>query len=329
MANPQIYQDELAAFTKKYNLKEYDLTKMQNFDERLSGLDDFLSTSIVGGSPAQQFTSWAARTLRSVVEANVEMNEKGDYLTGFSLKKFTRDFEKLVDAQYRSTLDKPEDYNRKPLNGAEQEDLITRYAMETRKMHKPLPTLWAERMKSGKMEMTFLQSLTLDSMDAIENNTCAPEEIEGKMRNVVAAHEALKQIRESRKGFFGWLWKIFNSERNAIEESSLEMFQNQVERLRNRNYDVDGMAAELTGKTIFGVEVKAKGAKETQPKETESAQEVDKPVTQTNAETAVVNEDSREAVFNAENPFPEGTAPTTTQVQQPPQHQAPTINPNK
>ena len=68
MANPQIYQDELAAFNKKYNLENYDLASLQEFDERFNNLDDFLTESVIGGNPAQKFVNWAARTLKKVLE---------------------------------------------------------------------------------------------------------------------------------------------------------------------------------------------------------------------------------------------------------------------
>jgi hypothetical protein len=104
----------------------------------------------------------------------------------------------------------------------------------------------------------------MDSMDSVIQSNDAP--FEDRIINVVAAYEAMKQVRESRKGFWGWLWKFIFRERNEIEQTNLETFESQVNRLRNEGYPVDEIAADLTGKTVLGLEVEsATKARETQP----------------------------------------------------------------
>jgi hypothetical protein len=123
-------------------------------------------------------------------------------------------------------------------------------------MNKTLPTLWAEKLKKGTMTQNDLLLTTrnvMDSMDSVIQSNDAP--FEDRIINVVAAYETMKQIRESRTGFLGWLWKFIFRERNEIEQANLETFESQVNQLREKGYPVDKISADLTGKTVLGLEV--------------------------------------------------------------------------
>ena len=134
-------------------------------------------------------------------------------------------------------------------------------------LNKTLPTLWAEKLKKGTMTQNELLLTTrnvMDSMDSVIQGNDVP--LEDRIINVVAAYETMKQIRESRTGFWGWLWKFIFRERNEIEKANLETFEIQVNSLRAEGYPVDKIAADLTSKTVLGLEVEsATKAKEAQP----------------------------------------------------------------
>jgi hypothetical protein len=72
----------------------------------------------------------------------------------------------------------------------------------------------------------------------------------------------MKQLRASRSGFLGWLWKvIFNRAQNRQEKEYLQDLNNKISELSS-SYDVEAKVEELTGKTVFGKTVTEEKAKE-------------------------------------------------------------------
>ena len=72
-------------------------------------------------------------------------------------------------------------------------------------------------------------------------------QFQNELKTIVAAHEAMSQVRETRKGFFGFFWRIFNREQNKKEVSYLGRLQFQIEMLRFKEYDIDGVTNEING----------------------------------------------------------------------------------
>ena len=71
--------------------------------------------------------------------------------------------------------------------------------------------------------------------------------MDGELTTMVAACEAMKQLRESRSGIWGWFWKvIFRREQNRQEKALLFELETKVETLRARKYDVDAKKTEVT-----------------------------------------------------------------------------------
>jgi hypothetical protein len=177
-------------------------------------------------------------------------------MAGFIPQAFLTDFEKLADAKYKSELNEGEESQRKKYDGARTRDIRKILVNNMKDLNKTLPTLWAEKLKKGTMTQNDLLLTTrnvMDSMDSVIQSNDAP--FEDRIINVVAAYETMKQIRESRTGFLGWLWKFVFRERNKIEQTNLETFENQVNQLREKGYPVDKISADLTGKTVLGLEV--------------------------------------------------------------------------
>jgi len=63
MPNPQIYTAKLQLFQNKYNLKNYDLKNLDNFDQEFGSAVDFLNETETKRTSAVQFTDWAVRTM--------------------------------------------------------------------------------------------------------------------------------------------------------------------------------------------------------------------------------------------------------------------------
>ena len=93
--------------------------------------------------------------------------------------------------------------------------------------------MWQENLKNGSLKVETLKTITDNSYNVFgefQMFDVTPEEIDAKLTNLVAAREAMKQLRESRSGVWGWLWKvIFNRTQNSQEK----------EYLRDKNLGLD------------------------------------------------------------------------------------------
>jgi hypothetical protein len=66
----------------------------------------------------------------------------------------------------------------------------------------------------------------------------------------------MRQLRASRSGVWGWIWKvILNRGQNRQEKSYLEQLDAQIAQLKEKGYNVDKVAENLTSKTVFGKDV--------------------------------------------------------------------------
>ena len=85
-------------------MEDYDLGKTIETDKKFRFLND-----TDGSTPAQQYSRLAADTMASYFESATKLRENGTpTLHGFNYSRFIDDFEKLVDAKFRSELDDAE-----------------------------------------------------------------------------------------------------------------------------------------------------------------------------------------------------------------------------
>ena len=274
MPNPQIYTDALKIFTDKYGLENYDYANLATVQEKFSYIDEFIMNSPTGRGAAGLFTALAAKTMSLYFENATKLNENGKYMSSFNLNDFLKDFDDLAQAKYESELEEGQDPKRPKFAGANSKQLSKALAKDYGKTNKTLPTLWFERLDSKKMSVDQIQGITNNAIDNLFAEYADKNEMQGQLVNVVAAHEAMRQLRESRSGFFGFFWKIFHRDLNAQEEEYMNSLTDAVSELKKNGYDVDKVRYELTGKTVMGksvkVEAKAKKAEtaKTGPKKT-------------------------------------------------------------
>lgn len=263
MPNPQIYTDALKIFTDKYGLENYDYAELATVQEKFSYIDEFIMNSPTGRGAAGLFTTLAAKTMSLYFENATELNENGKYMTSFNINDFLKDFDDLAQAKYESELEEGQDPKRPKFAGADSKQLSRALAKDYGKTNKTLPTLWYERLKDKKMSVDQIQGITNNVIDNLLAEDADNNEMEGQLVNVVAAHEAMKQLRQSRGGFIGFFWKLFHKDLNAQEEAYMNLLTTKVSELKNKGYNVDKVRNELTGKTVMGksVNVKAKAKK--------------------------------------------------------------------
>ena len=260
MAN---YEHVLENFKQQWNLPAYDLHQVASSVQALRFADSFLTGASVDNSNAGQFVKWFSRTLSIYFATNTAPNQDGKYMSSFDAQDFYDSFKELVQAKYDADA---EEKGEEPLQVSEvitdnqKKAIQTAIANGKRSYKKTLPALWQEGLKDGSMDMQSLQTITSNSFDNVEKKWYVNEnEMAGNLTNILAAREAMKQLRASRSGVWGWLWKvIFNRTQNRQEKEYLQQLETQIATLTEKGYSLDRMAENLTQKTVFGKDVNAK-----------------------------------------------------------------------
>ena len=262
------YEQKLESFRQQWNLPDYNLDRLAESVQALRFADSFLTGASSDNSPTAQYKKWFSRTLSIYFATNTTPNENGKYMSSFDSQAFYNSFKTLVQAKYDSdALNK----NVKLLNvddvtKGEKENIQKIIANCRRNYKKTLPTLWQENLKDGSLKLETLKDITENSYNALGNRLdYAEDELNAKLTNLVAAREAMKQLRASRSGVWGWLWKvIFNREQNRQEKEYLKDLNDKINELSS-SYNIEEKVAELTGKTVLGktlTEEKAKKQEE-------------------------------------------------------------------
>lgn len=256
MPNPTLYTDALSTFTQKYGLKDYDYAELATVQEKFSYMDEFILNTPTGRGPAGLFTALAAKTASLYFKNATELNAEGKYMSSFNIGDFLKDFDDLAQAKYESELEEGQKSTREKFAGADMKQISRALAKDYAKTNKTLPTLWFERLDSKKMSVDQIQGITNNAIDNLFAENADMNEMQGQLVNVVAAHEAMRQLRESRSGFIGFFWKLFHRDLNAQEEEYMNSLTDTVNELKNSGYDVDKVRNELTSKTVMGKSVK-------------------------------------------------------------------------
>lgn len=251
MADPKIYNDALDKFRAEYNLPDYDLEKEIAADN----LTRFFNDKSIGAS-AQQYERLAAKAALKYFESSTNFQKTGTQkLEGFDHSKFIADFEALMQARYASKLeDGAEAEKRTPFDGSNKKTLKTVINASANKVNKPLAELWADKLKSGALKIEDVKMTATLLHNALFASNAKKEEMGGKLRDFVAAREAVKELRESRKGIRGFFWKLFNREQNRQEKELLEILELEVKALEDvpYEYDVNSAFREATSVTPWG-----------------------------------------------------------------------------
>lgn len=280
MAN---YEQALEIFKQEWNLPTFDLQQVASSVHALRFADSFLTGASVDNSNAGQFVKWFSRTLSIYFATNTAPNQDGKYMSSFDAQDFYDSFKLLVQAKYDADA---EEKGVVPLQVSEvitdnqKKAIQTAIANGKRSYKKTLPTLWQEGLKDGSINMQNLQTITSNSFDNVDKKYYVnANEMAGDLTNILAAREAMKQLRASRSGIWGWLWKvIFNRAQNRQEKEYLQQLESQIKTLTEKGYKMDKMATNLIEKTVFGKDVNAKA---------ETVETQDKQVEQTKAKVEV------------------------------------------
>ena len=260
MAN---YEQVLEDFRQQWNLPPtYNLNRIAESVQALRFADSFLSGASWDNSPATQYKKWFSRTLSIYFSANTTPNENGKYMSSFDAQAFYDSFKNLVQAKYDADAEERGEVppQVEDVTNGQKQSLENIIANCKRNYKKTLPALWYENLKNGTMDMQNLQNITSNSFDVVDKKWYVDaNERAGELTNILAAREAMQQLRASRSGVWGWLWKvIFNRTQNRQEKEYLQQLNNQISALTEKGYLLDGITRTLTEKTVFGKDVNAK-----------------------------------------------------------------------
>ena len=236
----------------------------------------------VDNSPTGQYLQLFSRTLSLYFAANTAPNEEGKYISSFKSQEFYDSFKNLVQAKYDADaieknvkLLKVED-----VTDGQKANIEKIVANCKRKYQKTLPDMWQESLKKGVIDIDKLKGFTNKAYSEMMVNYGDKTTMDGYLTNMIAAQDAMRQIRDGRKGFFGWLWKLFHKEQNQQEKSYFSELTTKLNDLKIRGYKVDEKKDEVTGKTVFGkklTEEKAKEQEKPAKKEEQPAKKSSKP----------------------------------------------------
>lgn len=268
------YVGQLKEFNNKYGMADYDLKKTAGIDEKFRYLNNFLMKDSVDG-PSGQFVDWLSKVVRSYFEKHSQFSSDWKKnLSKFHSQEFLDDFEKVAKAKYLSELEEDQEPNRKPYAGANRKQILLAITPYFQEINKPLPTVWMERMKKGTMDITEIQQTCVNMTDGLAKNLDKKATLMADFTRIVAAREAVKQLRESRpRGFLGAIWWLFNFRINARERDCLEALDTCIKTWEAQQFNTKRVLGELMGKTALGRPVNAaEKASQPQLQETEQIQ---------------------------------------------------------
>lgn len=268
------YQGQLKEFNNKYGMEGFDLKQMAEIDKKFRYVNNFLMNSSVDG-PANQFVDWFSKVIRNYFEKHSQFSSDWKKnLSKFHSQEFVDDFEKVAKAKYLSELKEDQEPNRKPYAGAKRKQIIAAINPYFQEINKPLPTVWMERMKKGTMDVTEIQQRCVNLTDGLAKNLDQKATMMESFTRIVAAREAVRQLRESRpRGFLGAIWWLFNFRINGRERDCLEALNTCITTWEAQQFNTEKVLGELMGKTALGRPVNGEEkAGQPQPQKTEQIQ---------------------------------------------------------
>ena len=284
------YVGQLKEFNNKYGMEGYDLKKTAGIDEKFRYLNNFLMKDSVDG-PSGQFVDWLSKVVRSYFEKHSQFSSDWKKnLSKFHSQEFLDDFEKVAKAKYLSELEEGHEPNRKPYAGANRKQILLAITPYFQEINKPLPTVWMERMKKGTMDITEMQQLCVNLTDGLAKNLDQKATLMESFTRIVAAREAVRQLRESRpRGFLGAIWWLFNFRINGRERDCLEALNTCIKTWEAQQFNTKRVLGELMGKTALGRPVNA-AEKASQPQLQETEQIQNQPSENTELNNAPIQE---------------------------------------
>jgi hypothetical protein len=143
-----------------------------------------------------------------------------------------------------------------------------------------------ERMKKGTMDVTEIQALCVNLTDGLAKNLDKKATLMADFTRIVAAREAVRQLRESRpRGFLGAIWWLFNFRINGRERDCLEALNTCITTWEAKQFNTEKVLSELMSKTALGRPVSG-AEKASQPQLQEAEQIQNEPAANTEVNNA-------------------------------------------
>jgi hypothetical protein len=251
------YTDAYSKFIAKYDLDLNIKTEYEGATS-LAAFDDFVIATSQDDIAKEAYISTLSSALVSYINKKVRIEPGKKHDTGnINLGDFVTEFDKLIDAirtdeaEAKNTEYQHVKFEDMPMNRVINEV----WDKVAPSFNKTLPTMWKDNIRSGKMKIDDMKKVTnglFFKLSPIDMEDVDKSKLQGELTSIVAAYEAMKQVRETRKGFFGFFWRMFHRVENEEELNYLSGLTNQIDLLMYKEYDVSGVTSKLNGKNILG-----------------------------------------------------------------------------
>ena len=254
------YEAAYAKFNAKYNIT-HNIQLEYNGAKQIASADDFFTDTSSEVDVQNLYMSTLSSALISYIGKKVKMESGNNYdLSNFDLYDFITEFDEVINAIRSDEADvEHTEYTHKKFEGLPLDRVANEaWARVAPTFNKPLPTMWKERIRSGSMKIEDMSNITnsfYTQLAPVDMDEVDKTQLQNELKTIVAAREAMMQVRETRKGFFGFFWRIFNREQNKAEVNYLGRLQAQIAMLEQKEYDIDGVTNEINGNNILSREI--------------------------------------------------------------------------
>ena len=260
-------QEKINKFNNTYGAT-LDLTALERHANQFKYLDNFLFEKKNDNPELTAYLRGLNKALLDCIKDKLQMNENGNYdLSNFQIPEFIQDYEEIM-AQKNEEAENSR--NRAPFEGAKFKDVVKMAGNALGKYNKALSNVWADSILNGEFSVAQMQIMTNTSHLHLYN-AMQPEnerrgkkedgtwtdEVKGSLRNLIAAKQAMENVRQQRGIFF----KIFSFRKNAAEKEYLASLTMLVEGYRAVGYPVEEVMSEVSASALKGAYENAKGYK--------------------------------------------------------------------
>jgi hypothetical protein len=212
MPSRKYYEATLKRFNAKYQIN-VSIDALDEAARAIDSVDDLMYNDKEDPSMIR-YANLLSDVLKIYLDQNIRMKQAGSYeLSDFSLGEFVIDFEELMEEKYKAGMQRGEKPTRMPYEGATLSGVFEFAGNVVEEYAKDLPSLWADGIKKGVMNVEFMRVLTDGEYEKLMGMSGQLEkkvkgeldaETMNRLSNVVAARDAMEKYRNSRS-----LWRKF------------------------------------------------------------------------------------------------------------------------
>ena len=241
MATEQDFLNEQGKFNSEYGIS-LSIKGYQNQRKVFQNLDMFASPKVDSkNEPLAEYVDTLQVAFNKFLEKQTKMENGKEYeMYDFSIQKFIKDFDRVMQMKYESGLKEGEESAYTPYAGANFTKLAQRVIKEAgRRFDKTLPEVWASNLEQGISTMEEMKAVTEQAekdLEGVKAEDLSERQI-NQLGNIVTAKQAMEKLRASR----GFWWKVapWNWSRNSQEKQYLQELTEKVQKYDENGHPVN------------------------------------------------------------------------------------------